>query len=113
MFLAGQALRMAAMRALGERWTVKVMTVPGAPPVQRGIFRWLRHPNYLGVILEIAALPLIHGAYLTTIVFSLCNAVLLTRRIRAEEDALTLDNGYALALGDRPRLVPWPRGGHA
>ena len=105
-FLAGQGLRLAAMSALGERWTVKVITVPGAPPGDRGIFRWLRHPNYLGVVLEIAALPLVHGAWLTSLVWSVANGALLVARIRAEEAALRADNDYEAGLGDRPLFVP-------
>lgn len=105
-FLAGQGLRLAAMSALGERWTVRVITVPGAPPVDRGIFRWLRHPNYLGVVLEIAALPLVHGAWLTALLWSVANGALLFARIRAEESALRTDNDYDAGLGDRPRFVP-------
>src|SRR5687768_12173975 len=61
-FLAGQALRYAAIHTLGERWTVRVMTLPGAQPVSRGIYRFIRHPNYLGVMLEIVAVPLVHNA---------------------------------------------------
>jgi len=105
-FLVGQGLRLAAMSALGERWTVRVITLPGAPPVDRGIFRWLRHPNYLGVVLEIAALPLVHGAWITALVWSTANALLLVLRIRAEEAALRTDNDYEAGLGDRPRFVP-------
>ena len=62
-FGLGQGLRYAAIRALGTRWSVRIWTLPGAPPVFRGIYRYLRHPNYLGVVLEVAALPLIHGAW--------------------------------------------------
>jgi methyltransferase len=87
-FLAGQCLRYAAMRSLGHRWSVRVITLPGVPPVTRGIYRYLRHPNYLGVCLEIAAVPLLHGAYLTTVVYSALNAILLKYRIPLEEKAL-------------------------
>ena len=105
-FCCGQALRISAMHALGPRWTVKIITVPGEPAVDRGIFAYLRHPNYLGVILEIAALPLIHSAYLTAIVFSIANGVLLYMRIRAEEQALREGSDYDARLGAQPRLVP-------
>lgn len=84
----GQCLRYAAIRTLDWRWTVKVMTLPGLPVVRKGIYRYLRHPNYLGVILEILAVPLIHSAYLTAFVFSLANLLLLHARIRVEEQAL-------------------------
>ncbi|HJL16430.1 MAG TPA: isoprenylcysteine carboxylmethyltransferase family protein [Sandaracinaceae bacterium LLY-WYZ-13_1] len=105
-FLAGQLLRLSAMRALGPRWTVRILVLPGRPPVTRGIFRWVRHPNYLGVVLEVAALPLIGGAWITAIVFSLLNGLMLWRRIVAEERALEHANEYGAHLGDRPRLVP-------
>jgi methyltransferase len=105
-FAVGQALRIAAMRALGNRWTVKIMTLPGVPSVERGIFRWLRHPNYLGVALEIVALPLVHGAWLTSVCFTLANVALLRARILAEEKALTFDSNYDALLVQRPRFLP-------
>jgi methyltransferase len=92
-FGIGQVLRHTAMKTLGWRWTVRVMTVPGLPPVTRGIYRHVRHPNYVGVVLEIAALPLLHSAYVTAVVFTLLNAALLRWRIRAEEAALRGVNG--------------------
>ena len=109
-FLTGQCLRYAAIRTLGPRWCVRIMTLPGVPPVTQGIYQYLRHPNYLGVILEIAAVPLLHGAYLTSILFSLANALLLRVRIRAEERALDDDNEYAAVFARRPRFLPgWQR----
>lgn len=86
--IAGQSLRYAAILSLQWRWTVKVMTLPGLPPVRQGIYRYLRHPNYLGVILEILAVPLLHSAYITSIIFSLANLLLLAARIRTEDRAL-------------------------
>lgn len=107
----GQFLRYAAIRTLGRRWTVRIVTVPGRPPVRHGIYRYLRHPNYLGVVLEIAAVPLLHTAYLTSLIFSLGNALLLRTRIRAEEEALAADADFHRWLGDRPRLLPRPQAG--
>jgi methyltransferase len=86
--IAGQSLRYAAIQSLDWRWTVKVITLPGLPLVRKGIYRYLRHPNYLGVSLEILAVPLLHSAYVTAIVFSLANMLLLSVRIRTEEQAL-------------------------
>lgn len=106
---AGQMLRLLAMRALGPRWTVRVMTLPSAPPVTDGIYRYLRHPNYLGVVLEMAALPLVHGAVWSAAFFSVANACLLAVRISAEERALNRDNGYLRHFGSLARLVPLPR----
>ena len=90
LFVIGQALRVTAIRTLGWRWSTRVMTVPGpeGAPVRRGIYRYLRHPNYLGVELEILAVPLVHSAFLTSAVFGVTNAWLLRNRIRLEEQAL-------------------------
>ena len=90
LFAAGQALRLTGIRTLGWRWSTRVMTVPGpeGAPVQHGIYRYIRHPNYLGVELEILAVPLLHSAYLTSLVFGVANALLLRDRIRHEEQAL-------------------------
>ena len=82
------ALRYWTISTLGERWTTKVLVRPGAPLVTGGPYRLLRHPNYLAVVLEIAALPLVHGAWWTAVAFSIANAALLTVRIRAENAAL-------------------------
>ena len=88
LFATGQALRLTAIRTLGWRWSTRVMTVPGQAPVQHGIYRYLRHPNYWGVELEIVSAPLVHSAYLTSAVFGIANALLLRDRIRREEQAL-------------------------
>ena len=110
-FVVGQGLRLSAMRALGRRWTVRVLVLPGAPPVSRGVFRVLRHPNYLGVALEIAALPAVHGAWITAITFSIANGLLMRRRIRAEERALArIGRGYPAAFaGAAPGLAAGSR----
>lgn len=98
LFIVGQILRLLAMQELGERWCARIMTLPGRTPVVKGIFRYLRHPNYMGVILEIASAPMLHTAYITAIAFSFLNAVLLWVRIRKEEQALNQDNDYFAAF---------------
>jgi methyltransferase len=103
---AGQFLRHAAMRALGPRWTVRIFTLPGEPAVTSGVYEYLRHPNYVGVALEIACVPLLHGAWRSALVFSALNAALLAVRIRSEEQALAADSRYAELLGGRRRFVP-------
>lgn len=87
-FFALQPLRCWCIRSLGERWTTRVLVVPGAAAVRRGPYRWLRHPNYLVVVLEIALLPLAFGAVGLALAFSLANALLLAWRIRVEERTL-------------------------
>ena len=104
--IAGQVLRYLSMQALSWRWTLTIMTVPQLPAVESGLYRYLRHPNWLGVILEIAFLPLIHSAYLTAIAFSVGNAWLMSRRIPNEERALTADSNYEAAFAHKPRLIP-------
>ncbi|HEX2222668.1 MAG TPA: isoprenylcysteine carboxylmethyltransferase family protein [Thermoanaerobaculia bacterium] len=100
-----------ALGGRGGRWTTRILCLPGVAPVTGGPYRYLRHPNYLAVIAEIAALPLVHTAWLTAAVFSLLNAWLLRVRIAAEEAALTELSGYGPAFADRPRLVPGGGGG--
>lgn len=91
--VAAQALRWWCIATLGRQWNTRVIVVPGRPLVSRGPYRWptrLRHPNYVAVTLEGVALPLVHTAWVTALVFTLLNAVLLLRfRIPAEERALT------------------------
>jgi methyltransferase len=105
---AGQGLRYAAMSALGPRWTISVLTLPAAPPVATDVYRYLRHPNYVGVVFEIAALPLVHGAVWTAAIASVVNAAALACRIRAEERALESDNAYGAHFRGTRRFVPGP-----
>ncbi|CAN5781994.1 isoprenylcysteine carboxyl methyltransferase family protein [soil metagenome] len=86
--IAAQVLRWWCITTLGERWNTLVIVVPGAPLVRRGPYRWLHHPNYVAVVAEGIALPLVHSAWLTAICFTLANAWLLTVRIRVENEAL-------------------------
>ncbi len=88
--LASQALRWWCIGTLGRRWNTRVIVVPGLAPVTSGPYRLLRHPNYVAVVVEGVALPLVHSAWLTAVLFTLANAVLLTVRIRVEDAALSL-----------------------
>jgi len=84
-----QGLGWWCIQSLGPRWNTRVIVVPDLPPIRaRGPYRWLRHPNYLVVVTEGLALPLVHSAWLTAIAFTLLNAVLLRVRIGVEERAL-------------------------
>ncbi len=80
--------RLWVIASLGGRWTTRVIVVPGAPLVTRGPYRFLRHPNYLVVALEIPVLPLAFGAWQIALGFGLANLALLAQRIRVEERAL-------------------------
>lgn len=105
--VAAQALRWWAVRSLGDRWNVRIVVVPGEEPVVRGPYRHVRHPNYVAVVLEVALVPLVHGAWMTAVAFSLANAAALAVRIRAEERAL--GPLYAARLGALPRFIPGGR----
>ncbi len=86
--VAAQGLRWWCIATLGRRWTTRVIVLPGRPPVRSGPYRWLTHPNYLAVVVEGVALPLVHACWMTAAAFTLANAALLTVRIRAENAAL-------------------------
>ena len=83
-----QGLRLWVLLSLGRYWTTRVITVPGAPLVRRGPYRFLRHPNYVVVAAEIAVLPLAFGAWAVAAVFSALNAALLAWRISLEDQVL-------------------------
>ena len=87
-FLLVQPLRYWAIFSLGESWNTKILIVPGAKLVRRGPYRYLNHPNYMVVVVEILTFPLIFGAWVTALVFTALNAILLYIRIREESRAL-------------------------
>ncbi|MEV7085947.1 isoprenylcysteine carboxyl methyltransferase family protein [Streptomyces sp. NPDC093085] len=88
--VAAQALRWWCVRTLGPRWNTRVLVVPGLPLVAGGPYRLLRHPNYVAVAAEGVALPLVHGAWVTALAFTVLDAALLTVRLRCENGALRL-----------------------
>jgi len=105
--VGAQGLRYWVVASLGDRWNVRVIVVPGEAPVQGGPYRFVRHPNYAAVVLEMIAVPLVHGCWVTALVFSALNLVVLRVRIRAEEAALGAV--WQDAFAGRPRFLP---GGH-
>jgi methyltransferase len=86
-----QALRWWCIATLGHRWNTRVIVLQDAPLVREGPYRWLHHPNYVAVVAEGVALPLVHTAWLTAVAFTLANALVLRVRLRVENSAL----GYA------------------
>lgn len=99
-----QALRYWAIATLGDRWNTRVIVRPGDGPVTAGPYRWVKHPNYVAVVAEVACLPLVFNGYRTALVFSLGNAAILWVRIRVEERAL--GPRYAEAFAGTPRFLP-------
>ena len=86
--LASQALRWWCIAVLGRQWCTRVVVVPGLTAVRRGPYRWLPHPNYVAVAVEGLALPLVHGAWVTALVFTIADTALLRTRIATENRAL-------------------------
>jgi methyltransferase len=102
--LLAQGLRYWAIATLGERWNTRVIVLPEAAPVTGGPYRFVRHPNYVAVVAELVLVPLIHGAWITAIVFTVANAVLLAVRIRVEEEALGA--AWKQHFAHAPRFIP-------
>lgn len=86
--VASQALRWWCIATLGRRWNTRVIVVPDLPPVTHGPYRLLSHPNYVAVVAEGLALPLVHGLWMTAVGFTVLNAVVLSVRLRVENAAL-------------------------
>ncbi len=102
--LGAQGLRWWAVRTLGDRWSTRVIVVPRERPITGGPYRYLRHPNYLAVIVEMACLPLAWGMWRLALLFTVGNAVILWFRIREEERALGAD--WSRAFEGKGRFVP-------
>jgi methyltransferase len=110
-FLSAQLLRFWVLTTLGREWNISVMSgsdsgADCSVTITHGPYRYIRHPNYLAVILEIFSLPLVGGALLTAVVFSFLNAVVLARRISLEEQHLLRRPEYDRLMADRPRFLP-------
>jgi methyltransferase len=113
LFLGAEILRFWTLITLGAHWNVQVMA-PQHPAgshsadlfIASGPYRFIRHPNYLVVILEFACLPLIGGAYTTAALFSVLNCLVLRKRIRDEESLLFSRPGYIEAMRHKPRFIP-------
>ena len=86
--VAANSLRWWCIATLGPRWTARVIVIPGLPLVRSGPYRWFAHPNYVAVVAEGAALPLVGSAWITACTFTVANAALLTVRLRCETRAL-------------------------
>lgn len=94
-FIAVQPLRLWVLMTLGPRWTTRILVLPGAPLVRAGPYKYVRHPNYMVVICEIATLPIVFGEWWVSFIFTVLNAILLAWRIKMEEGALAPSRGLA------------------
>ena len=104
--LGGLGLRLSVLRSLGQAWTVRALVPADLPVVDRGPYRFIRHPNYLALGLEFAGLPLLGGAYGSAVLLSLINGWLLAERIQQEEALLMVIPEYQRRMGQKPRFVP-------
>lgn len=106
LFVLATGLRWWAIDTLSGHWNVRVMDSTSLGVVSNGPYRWLRHPNYLAVIVELEALPLIHTAWITALAGAVANGWVLRRRIALEESLLMQSGSYRAAMGTKPRLIP-------
>jgi len=105
--LAGATLlRWWSIRSLGGAWNVRAVVPPDLEPVERGPYRYIRHPNYVAVALEMLALPLLGGAWRSAVVLTLADTAILARRIAAEEELLMQNAAYQSRFGAKPRFLP-------
>ena len=105
------ALRFWVIATLGVHWNVRVVPSMRLGVVTSGPYRFVRHPNYVAVFVELAALPLVHGAYLTAVAGALLHAAILHRRVSLEESVLMADESYRRAFERKPRFLPLPFAG--
>lgn len=106
LFLLATALRWWAIRSLGHHWNVQVMDSASLGVVVKGPFRWVRHPNYLGVFIELVAVPLIHTAWITALMAVAGNIWVLKERLRVEEPMLEAHPEYRAAMAGKARFLP-------
>ncbi|MCA9298258.1 MAG: hypothetical protein H6737_31665 [Alphaproteobacteria bacterium] len=106
LLVGATALRVWTLSTIGGSWNVRVVAPPADGIATTGPYAFIRHPNYLVVILEIAALPLVHTAWAAAIALSALNAFVLFHRIRTEEAVLARNPRWAEAFRDKARLVP-------
>jgi methyltransferase len=107
-FLAAQVLRLWTLASLGRAWNARAVVDPGLGVVTAGPYRWIRHPNYLAVLIEFTALPAAGGAWISLLVLHAVHAPVLARRIRGEERELERVPGYADAMRGKGRFLPRP-----
>jgi methyltransferase len=104
--IGANLLRLAAIRSLGEHWNVRVIDSTELGVVTSGPYRFVRHPNYVAVFLELLLLPLVQGAWLTAALGSALHVFVLRRRILLEEAVLMAHPAYRATMGDKPRFLP-------
>ncbi|MDP9314855.1 MAG: hypothetical protein M3R24_28950 [Chloroflexota bacterium] len=110
-FFGANVLRWWVIRTLADHWNVEVMDSLPRGVIAHGPYRFIRHPNYVAVFLELLALPLVGGAWLTAVIGSIAHVWVLKQRITTEESVLLAHSAYQEALGHKPRFMPRWRDG--
>jgi methyltransferase len=106
LFLASNAMRFWVVRTMGKHWNVQVMNSTSLGVVTSGPFRFVRHPNYAAVIVEMFSLPLIHTAWITALAGCVVHSIVISQRIATEESVLFSNPDYRAAMGGKPRFLP-------
>lgn len=105
--IACQIIRFHTINVLGIFWTIKVYHIPNRPIINEGLFRFVLHPNYLVVILELLFVPLLIGAPITMIIFSIGNIYIMKKRIELEEKELLTNSKYKTMHMKQKRFIPY------
>lgn len=106
LFVLANLLRWWVIRTLAGHWNVEVMASSQVGVVTRGPYRWVRHPNYVAVVAELFALPMIHAAWITGLAGTAANLEILRRRVNVEDGVLMSNPVYRTAMGAKPRFLP-------
>ena len=106
LFVLSNVLRWWVIHLLAEHWSVELMDGSHIKVVTSGPYRWIRHPNYVGVLAEVFSLPMIHTAWITAFAGVLGYALILRQRLKIEDGFLMANPAYRLAMGDKPRFLP-------
>ena len=106
LFILANIVRWWVIRTLGQHWNVEVMDSTRLGVITTGPFRYVRHPNYAAVFVEMIALPLIHTAWITALAGAIAHVVVLSVRLSAEERVLFADPAYSAAMSSKPRFLP-------
>lgn len=106
LFVAANLLRWWVIRTLAGHWNVEVMESSRVGVVSSGPYRWVRHPNYVAVVMEIFSLPMMHTAWITALAGTIADLEILRRRIKVEDGFLMSNPAYRLAMGGKPRFLP-------
>lgn len=106
LFVLANLLRWWVIRTLAGHWNVEVMASSRVGVMTSGPYRWIRHPNYVAVVVELFTLPMIHTAWITALAGTAANLVILRRRLAVEDGVLMADPVYRLTMGPKPRFLP-------